>query len=316
MPAVTDGEFRRRSWSAGVIDALDGFGLRQRGGARLPLRIGERRRRRLAIRGAPAEPRAAHRRRRLPLPRRARAQGPAEGHHRLAAGAPLLPRAAQLRPAAYADRDAYFADLVRIYRAEIAELAAAGCRYVQLDDTALACICDAAARAGVRARGEDPDALTAAYVALINAVLAGRPPEMFVGLHMCRGNFKGLWMAEGGYEAIAERVFGGLEVDLLLLEYDTPRAGDFSPLRFLPEGKTAALGLIGTKTPALEDKDAVKRRIDEAAAHAPLDRLAISPQCGFSSAGGAGQPVGPDDTRRKLELVLEIAEDVWGAPAA
>ncbi len=316
LPAVTDGEFRRRSWSAGVIDALDGFGLRREGVLGFRSESGSA--------GVAASPYAAR--------RLERARPIVAGDYRFLAGlAPRgLPKATiasppvlhfflgprSFAPAAYADRDAYFADLVRIYRAEIAELAAAGCRYVQLDDTALACICDAAAREGVRARGEDPDALTDAYVALINAVLAERPAGMFVGLHMCRGNFKGRWMAEGGYEPIAERVFGGLDVDLLLLEYDTPRAGDFAPLRFLPAGKTAALGLIGTKTPALEDRDAVRRRIDRAAAHAPLERLAISPQCGFSSAGGGGQPVGPDDTRRKLELVLRIAEAVWGGPAA
>ena len=166
------------------------------------------------------------------------------------------------------------------------------------------------------ARGEDPDELTSAYVGLINAALAGRPPGMTVGLHMCRGNFKGRWMAEGGYEPVAERVFGGLEVDLLLLEYDTGRAGDFAPLRFLPADKSAALGLVSTKTPALEDRDAVLRRIDEAARFAPLERLAIAPQCGFSSAGGGGQAIDSDATRRKLELVLDIAREVWGGPAA
>ena len=318
LPAVTDGEFRRRSWSAGVIDALDGFALREEGV--------------LAFRsgsesgggggGVAASPYAA---RRLERKRaivaddyRFLASLSPKGLPKVTIASPpvlhffLGPRA--FEAPAYADRNAYFADLVGIYRDEIADLAAAGCRYVQLDETALPCNCDETAREGVAARGEDPDELTDAYVDLINAAVAERPAGMLVGLHMCRGNFKGAWMAEGGYEPIAERVFAGLDVDILQLEYDTPRAGDFAPLRFLPKGKTAVLGLISTKTPVLEDKDSVKRRIDEAARFAPLDRLAIGPQCGFSSAGGSGQPIDSDDTRRKLDLVLTIAREVWGTP--
>ena len=313
LPAVTDGEFRRRSWSAGVIDALSGFGLREEGvlGFKSESESG----------GVAPSPYAARRLERArPIV--------ADDFRFLASLSPKgLPKATIASPPvlhfflgprafdadAYADRDAYFADLVRIYRDEIADLAAAGCTYVQLDETALPCNCDAGARRGVRARGEDPDELTSAYVELINAAVAERPEGMTVGLHMCRGNFKGAWMAEGGYEPIAERVFQSLDVDILQLEYDTPRAGDFAPLRFLPPGKTAVLGLISTKTPVLEDRDAVRRRIDEAARHAPLERLAIGPQCGFSSAGGSGQPVDSDATRRKLDLVLQIASEVWGA---
>ena len=318
MPAVTDGEFRRRSWSAGVIDALDGFALRGEGV--------------LAFRSGPesggggggvaASPCAAERLERkraiVADDYRFLASLRPRGLPKVTIASPpvlhffLGPRA--FEAPAYADRNAYFADLVGIYRDEIADLAAAGCRYVQLDETALPCNCDDTAREGVAARGEDPDELTDAYVDLINAAVAERPAGMLVGLHMCRGNFKGAWMAEGGYEPIAERVLAGLDVDILQLEYDTPRAGDFAPLRFLPKGKTAVLGLISTKTPVLEDKDSVKRRIDEAARFAPLDRLAIGPQCGFSSAGGSGQPIDSDDTRRKLDLVLTIAREVWGTP--
>lgn len=316
LPAVTDGEFRRRSWSAGVIDALAGFGLREEGVLGFRSQSGER-----AVAASPYA--------RAPL-RRSRAIV-ADDYRFLAGLRPRgLPKATMasppvlhfflgprsFEPAAYPDREAYFAALAQIYRDEIAELAAAGCAYLQLDETALACNCDAAARAGVAARGEDPDELTAAYVGLINAALAGRPAGMTIGLHMCRGNFKGRWMAEGGYEPIAERVFAELDVDVLLLEYDSERAGDFAPLRFLPASKTALLGLVSTKTPALEDKDALKRRIGEAARYAPLERLALGPQCGFSSAGGSGQAIGPDDTRRKLELVLETAREVWGDIAA
>jgi 5-methyltetrahydropteroyltriglutamate--homocysteine methyltransferase len=214
--------------------------------------------------------------------------------------------------AAYPDREAYFADLAAIYRAEIADLAAEGCRYVQLDDTALPCNCDGAVRVDVALRGEDPDELTRRYARLINDSLAARPRDMFVGLHVCKGNLKGAWMAEGGYEPIADIFFNEIAVDAFFLEYDTARAGDFRPLRHVPKGKHVVLGLVSTKTPVLERKDDLKRRLDEAAKYVPLERLAISPQCGFSSGGGGGQVVSEDDTRRKLALVVEVARDVWG----
>jgi 5-methyltetrahydropteroyltriglutamate--homocysteine methyltransferase len=221
----------------------------------------------------------------------------------------LGPRSADER--AYPDIEGFYADLADIYRDEIRELAALGCTYLQLDDTALPCNCDDHARADVRSRGEDPDALTTRYVRLANEVLAACPPGMAKAVHMCRGNLRGAWMAEGGYEPIAERVFNDLAVDAFLLEFDTPRAGDFRPLRFVPKGKSVVLGLISTKSPALEAKDALKRRIDEAAKYVPLERLGISPQCGFSSVAGSGQPIGSDDQKRKLELVLQLATEIW-----
>jgi len=217
--------------------------------------------------------------------------------------------------AAYADREAFLADLVGIYRDEITELASEGCTYLQLDDTALPCNCDPHARNDVIARGEHPDELTVRYARLFNDCIAAKPAEMKVAIHLCRGNLKGAWMAEGGYEPVADALFNRLNADVYCLEYDTPRAGDFSPLRYVPKGKHVVLGLVSTKTPVLESKDALKRRIDEAAKYVPLARLGVSPQCGFSSGGGAGQTVTQDDTRRKLELVLELAHDVWGAPA-
>jgi len=214
---------------------------------------------------------------------------------------------------AYPDRDAYFNHLGAIYRDEIADLAEAGCTYVQLDDTALPCNCDAAAREAIQSRGEDADELTDAYIGLINDALAARPDTMTIGLHMCRGNLKGMWMGEGGYEPIADALFNQLNMDTFFLEYDTERAGDFAPLRYLPKGKLAVLGLISAKTPELEDKSQIKARIDAAAKHVPLEQLALSPQCGFSSGGGSGQVVDSQDTRRKLDLVVEIAEEVWGS---
>ena len=190
--------------------------------------------------------------------------------------------------AVYPDMELFFADLARIYREEIAELGKRGCTYLQIDDTALPCNCDEHIRASVRKRGEDPDALTARYVRLLNDAIRERPKGMTIGVHMCRGNLKGTWMAEGGYEPIAEQLFNEAEVDAFFLEFDTPRAGDFTPLRHLPKSKSVVLGLVSSKTPVLESKDEIKRRIDEAARHVDLDRLALSPQCGFSSGGGSG----------------------------
>jgi len=148
-------------------------------------------------------------------------------------------------------------------------------------------------------------------VKLVNDVLAACPPGMNKATHMCRGNLKGAWMAEGGYEPIAERVFGALAVDAFLLEFDSSRAGDFRPLRFVPTPKRVVLGLVSTKTPHLESADELKRRIDDAARFIPLDRLGLSPQCGFSSAPGAGQPITRDDQKRKLELVVQLADEIW-----
>ena len=162
------------------------------------------------------------------------------------------------------------------------------------------------------ARGEDADELTERYARLFNECVSARPAEMTVAVHLCRGNLKGAWMAEGGYEPIAEALFNRLDAQVYCLEYDTERAGDFSPLRFVPEGKRVVLGLVSTKTPALEDRDFLRRRIEAAARHVPLERLGIGPQCGFSSVGGSSQSLTPDDTKRKLECVMEVAREVWG----
>ena len=212
---------------------------------------------------------------------------------------------------AYADVDAFFADLATVYRQEIADLAARGARYVQLDEVPLAMLCDETVRDAVRNEGEDPDALAGKYVDLINAAVADRPAAVTVGLHMCRGNFKGRWLSEGGYDAVAERLFNRLDVDAFFLEFDSPRAGDFRPLRHVPKSKSVVLGLITTKSGALEDPDALAARIDEASAFVPLERLAISPQCGFSSTV-AGNPLTIEDEKNKLRLVVAVARRVWG----
>jgi 5-methyltetrahydropteroyltriglutamate--homocysteine methyltransferase len=215
---------------------------------------------------------------------------------------------------AYPEIADYLDDLVRVYREELAALAALGATYVQFDEVIQAYLCDDRIRGVVRRRGDDPDRLSALYVDLINRIIAGRPENMTVAVHFCRGNSMGRWVAEGGYDAIAEIVFGGLRADALFMEYDTPRAGDFAPLRYVTGDKTVVLGLVSTKGPALEDKDDLKRRIDEAAKLVPLDRLCLSPQCGFASRD-KGNPITADDQIAKLSLVVEVATDVWGGVA-
>jgi len=213
---------------------------------------------------------------------------------------------------AYGDADAFFTDLAAVFQEEIAELVAAGCRYVQLDEVALALLCDPDIQAKVRAAGIDPDRLVDLYIDAINAALEDCPADVVTAVHMCRGNFKGHYLGEGGYDSVAERFFAGARVNHFLLEYDTPRAGDFQPLRFLPEGKGVVLGLISSKTPDLENPDILMRRLDEAARYTDRDRLAVGPQCGFASTV-AGNPLGEADQRAKLRLIVQIAQAVWGA---
>jgi 5-methyltetrahydropteroyltriglutamate--homocysteine methyltransferase len=212
---------------------------------------------------------------------------------------------------AYADVESFFADLVAVFAQEIADLVAAGCRYLQLDEIAVALLCDAAIRAKVAGAGGDPDALVDCYIDAINGAVAACPDDVAIGVHMCRGNFRGHHLAEGGYEAVAERFFARTKASHFLLEYDTPRAGDFAPLRFVPKGKSVVLGLVSSKTPALEDMDALRRRVGEATGYIDLDRLAISPQCGFASSAG-GNPLSAADERAKLALVVKAARAIWG----
>jgi 5-methyltetrahydropteroyltriglutamate--homocysteine methyltransferase len=214
--------------------------------------------------------------------------------------------------AAYPDMAEFYADLARVYAEEIRDLAAAGCRYLQIDEVNLAYLCDPALRAEVANIGEDPDSLPRTYARLLNDTIAHRPPDMVVCMHLCRGNFAGAWIAEGGYDPIAEMLFNEIDVDGYFLEYDSPRAGGFAPLRFLPKHKVAVLGLVTTKSPEMESKDALKRRIDEASRYAPLEQLALSPQCGFSS-GIGGNAMTVADEIAKLRLVVETAREVWGS---
>jgi 5-methyltetrahydropteroyltriglutamate--homocysteine methyltransferase len=182
---------------------------------------------------------------------------------------------------------------------------------VQLDEVAIAILCDPAARDKVKAAGGDPDRLVDLYIHAINHAVKGKPAGVTVGVHVCRGNYKGMYLSEGGYDSVGERFFGNTRVSHFLLEFDTPRAGGFDPLRFVPKDKGVVLGLVSSKTPKLEPLEVLERRIEEAAKYIDLSRLAISPQCGFASTMG-GNPVSEADERAKLRRCVETARRVWG----
>lgn len=309
--ALTDGEYRKTGWREFLFEKVDGFGG-EFPGQSFPFTNfdgtqwtpeGERKcvaklRRRepitaddfSALKSMTRKPVKAN----LPTPSIAHAMaGDASFDHRV-----------------YGDRDAYLAALASIYREEVADLARRGCTYLQMDEVPLAIICDPKNQDIIRKRGEDPKALIDAYVSVINECLKGRPANMAVAVHMCRGN-AGHGMSSGGYDPVAEKMFNELDVDGFFLEYDTPRAGDFSPLRFVPKGKIAVLGLVSTKLPEVESADALKSRIDEAAKYCPIEQLGLSPQCGFSSVARRGRFT-MDQVAAKLSRVVGVAADVWG----
>ena len=211
---------------------------------------------------------------------------------------------------AYDKAEAFFKDLGKVYQAEIADLAEAGCRYVQLDEVAVAILCDPAAREKVKAGGENPDRLVDLYIDAINEAVKNRPAQIVVGVHVCRGNYKGMYLSEGGYDSVAEKFFSRTNVNHFLLEFDTPRAGGFAPLRFVPKDKGVVLGLVSSKTPQLEKMDLLKKRTEEATRHIDAARLAISPQCGFASTMG-GNPVTEAHERAKLKLCVDAAREIW-----
>lgn len=307
--AVNDGEFRRVSYWAHFVEAVGGMDVRQ---SRFDFRDGHGTRTHFL---APCVT--------GPLRRGKSISG--EEFDFLRAVAKVTPKITMPSPptmhfwqekgtaraAGYADDGALLADLARVYREEIADLGQRGATYIQIDDVPLVMLCDGELRAQVVAGGDDPERLLDAYVNLFREALKGRPAGMTAALHLCRGNFKGRWLVDGGYDYIAERLFNEIPVDGFCLEYDTPRAGDFGPLAAVPRDKLVVLGLVSTKNPALESKADLLRRIEEATRYIPLEQLAISPQCGFASTV-AGNPVTFDDEQRKLALVVEVAREVWG----
>ncbi|HEY1669450.1 MAG TPA: 5-methyltetrahydropteroyltriglutamate--homocysteine S-methyltransferase [Trebonia sp.] len=211
----------------------------------------------------------------------------------------------------YADYDQFRADIAAVYAAEVAGLYALGCRYLQFDDTIFAFLNDPQWRANAKATGLDPNVQHEINVNVINEAMRDKPADMAVTVHMCRGNYRSAWFSSGGYDFVAEGVFGGLKVDGLFLEYDDERSGTFEPLRFVPDDQVVVLGVMTTKTPELESKDTLKRRVEEAAKYVDIDRLCISGQCGFASTV-EGNSLTIDEERAKLDLLVETASEIWG----
>lgn len=219
---------------------------------------------------------------------------------------------ANISEAVYPDLGEFWDDMTTAYRAALAALFDAGCRYIQIDETTMAKLCDDNICALLKQRGDDPDALITMYADVVNAIITDRPADLTIALHLCRGNQRGYWQASGGYDYVADVLFNSVQADSYFLEYDTPRAGTFTPLNKLPSEKSVVLGLISTKTSELEDRDTLLKRIDEAADIISLDQICISPQCGFSS-GMYGNPITISDQQRKLELLVSVADEVWGS---
>lgn len=211
----------------------------------------------------------------------------------------------------YPDMEDFYSDLAAAYRDEIADLAKRGCRYLQMDDTNLAYLCDPEIREATKKRGYDPDDLSRLYCRMVNEAIRDKPADMTIATHLCRGNFKSAWVAQGGYEPVAEILFNEMDVDAFFLEYDDERSGDFAPLRFMPKDKMVVLGLMSSKVGSVETAEDVRRRIDEASQYVDIDQCALSHQCGFSSTAH-GNDLSFDDQWRKLARCVEVAEAVWG----
>jgi 5-methyltetrahydropteroyltriglutamate--homocysteine methyltransferase len=312
LRAVTDGEFRRRSWWLELILGWQGFEADRTGSAKLKWRNES------GVTQGFSDLNVTGKIRWQP-------SSVVRAFEFLQAHARALPKVTMPAPncvhyymggkipkAIYRDAEEFWGDLVAAYRMEIAALIGAGARYIQLDDTSIAFICDPAHREFVRSWGLDPARLLDLYADKINAVLEEVPDEVTVTLHQCRGNREGNWAAEGGYDPVAEVLFNRIDVDGYFLEYDTARAGGFEPLRFLPKGgKRVVLGLVSSKRPQLEEKDVLVRRIEQAAKFAPLEQLALSPQCGFASSI-KGNPLGEAEQEAKLGRLVEVADHIWG----
>lgn len=313
LKVVTDGEYRRESWRLGFVSKVAGFARAdavgnvdlQRDDAGNVMRVGSAPVAVTRIRrtGPIVADEVAYSIKNTKCTVKATLPAPSYLHY---------PRGRNcVDRDVYPELDAFFDDVVKVYQDELHALHAAGGRYLQIDEVAQTLLCDQKLRDVVRARGDDPDKLVELYIGLINRIVRARPPGMTVGVHMCRGNAMGKWIAEGGYERIAERSFSSLEVDAFFLEFDSERAGGFEPLRFIPKGKRVVLGLVSTKIPALEERDELKRKIDAASRFVPLESLSISPQCGFAS-HQAGSGLKFAEQEAKLRLVVDTATEVWG----
>jgi 5-methyltetrahydropteroyltriglutamate--homocysteine methyltransferase len=302
LQSVTDGEFRRDWWHLDFLTQIEGVGLRQNPGPKfggteeqppMPIVTGKLRYAKPIMVDDFAFLKSNTK-------KTAKYTIPSPSMLHLRAGRAGI---------SYKDMDEYWSDAAQVYREAIAAFAKAGCTYLQLDDVAFAYLCDPKIRANCVKNGDDPDKLPAQYAATIRESLSNRPANMTVAMHTCRGNFKSAWVAEGGYDPVAEAMFSS-GVDAYFMEFDSARAGGFEPLRFVPKGKKVVLGLVTSKTPQLESKDELKRKIEEAAKYVPLEDLCLSPQCGFSSTHHGNQ-LTQDEQWRKLERVIETAKEVW-----
>ena len=310
LKVVTDGEFARSSWFGFFFEGIEGFRLAPshfkfkdgEGQAfEWPTCVAEKRIRRRAPIALKEFARSSRHVRKSVV--KATMPAPSAFH--------FFRQGQAVDPLAYPDVSTYFDDLAEIYREEVTELARAGCRYLQLDEVPIAMLCDPDIRRQAAAEGGEPAGLLDTYLGLVRRILASRPAGMTTGMHLCRGNFRSRWMAAGGYEPVADKLFNESPVDAFFLEYDSERAGDFKPLRFVPKGKRIVLGLVSSKAAALEDQDALLRRIEDAARFCPLDQLSLSAQCGFASVAG-GNALTEDQQWAKLELIVKTAERVWG----
>jgi 5-methyltetrahydropteroyltriglutamate--homocysteine methyltransferase len=307
LKGITDGEFRREFWHFDFLAGLDGVELYESGQG-------------IKFKGADTKPKSlrvtgkigytshpivehykylrdhAHQTPKVMIP------SPGVLHFR--GGRASIPQSI------YPDMEAFYDDLGNAYRKCVRALADEGCRYLQIDDTPFAYFCDVDQCKMLVDRGDDPDQVSRSYARMINTAISDIPADMRITMHLCRGNFKSLWIGQGGYAPVAELLFNGVNVDAYFMEYDTERAGGFEPLRFVPKNKTVVLGLVTSKTGVLESKDELKRRIDEAAKFIDLDQLCLSPQCGFASTE-EGNLLSEDEQWAKLELVVETASEVW-----
>jgi 5-methyltetrahydropteroyltriglutamate--homocysteine methyltransferase len=309
LKSITDGEYRRASWQTDFLTALAGVEA-YRGERKFKFKGPQPRPILLRLKGklgrVDGHPMVEHFRfvqantkatPKMTIP------SPSTLHFRY--GREAVPESI------YPTMEEFYADLGKAYAKVVRAFADAGCRYLQLDEVNLAYLCDPALREQVRARGDDPAALPMIYAGMINAAMSDIPSDMAITMHLCRGNFRSTFVASGGYEPVAEILFDTIKVHGYFMEYDSERAGGFEPLRFVPKGKTVVLGLVTSKSGALESKDALKRRIDEAAKFVPLEQLALSPQCGFASTED-GNTLSEDEQWAKLRMIVEVAEEVWG----
>ncbi|MBS0548039.1 MAG: 5-methyltetrahydropteroyltriglutamate--homocysteine S-methyltransferase [Proteobacteria bacterium] len=309
LQAVTDGEFRRSWWHYDFLKGLDGVEL-------VSVTQG------LQFKGTQTKAEGLHVHGKIDFS----PTHPMIGHFKyLKSVAKAVPKMTIPSPTAlhfrggrkaietsvYPDMAPFFADLGKAYAKAVRAFGEAGCTYLQLDEVFVAYLCDEQQRQMLRDRGEDPDALLHVYADLVNAACAGRTPGMTISMHLCRGNFRSTWMAQGGYERVADILFNSMNVDAYFMEYDSERAGGFEPLRLLPRNKLAVLGVMTSKTGALESKDQLKRRIEEAATFTSLDQLCLSPQCGFASTE-EGNLLAEEEQWAKLARCVEVARDIWG----